>query len=500
MQNDWRKMLFEMSRERAWRIGMDFVLLAIAVGVLCAIAWQALHIGHWRHDELEYIGWGDMIYRTQSEGRWLNLLLYYPAKIFSPEFGWILDTLLLGAGVAIIFWRLGLNWCYAALVSIILLFFPGYAAQSLWPTSTLPGLAIFFGSAVLLVRDKLLWIEISRLWILPLAGIALFATMPYFYVLLLPLLLQQKAIKTWAEFLISLIPGVIWSVGLVLGYLVSILINGLRYGNYGLELQDWRKEAALQIEGGPLSVATHYFAMMFNDMALWLPVVSIIGWGLVSATVLFVWFRNGGNILSLVLKLGFLSVVMIMPYLFGMMGGIVVEFRSVVPCALAIIALPFLFTVGRNWKPVAAAALVLIGAPSALETVGDLRWFSAVAHANNLAVELAMPIGVDTNRRAVLMTGGYDTYMAGQLQAMNLARTEPVFLSSLSGEAFRIGPAFFENGYLDFEDCSSNEIDCSLLRASETPLNECNRDQRSICAESILPDGSVLFRFRAGIE
>ena len=479
---------------------LDRALLGLSIVALGIMAWSAMHMGHWRHDELEYLDWGDLIYRTQTEGRWLNLIFYYPARIFSPEFGWLVGTALLGSGLAIVFWRIGLSWTYSVIASVILLVFPGYAAQSMWPTSNLPCLAIFFGSAILLARDKLWPLRISRIWILPIAGISLFATIPYFYVLLLPMLAPRKPVRTWSEFSMALIPGIVWSAGLVLGFMVSLLVNGIRYGHYSLRLQDWRIESAPEVPDGAINATLHYAGMLGSDVLQWLPAVSILCWLIVVAVTLHVWLRNGGNLLTLTTRLGYLTVLALMPFLFGAAGHIVVQFRSLMPLALAIVCLPLMFSHGGNWKMVTAVALLVIGLPSFVETLRDYSWFSRLAQANIAAVEEAVPDDLNTDRRALLLPEGYHRYFESQLGRLGIRTETPVFMEGLGHQDFRIGPAFIEAGFADFETCSSDQIDCDALRIGETGLPDCDASDKPICAQSLLADGSLLFRFTDGLK
>ena len=479
----------------------EILMLAIAIPALLWIAFVALQVGHWRHDEVAYLEKGALIFRTQAEGRWLNLLLYSPTKLFSPEFGWILNTLLLGGGFVLMGWRIGLGWACAVAMAVTVLLFPGYTAQSLWPTSTLPAVVIWFGTVVLLMEDRLRWIGISRLWVLPLAGIALFATIPHFYFLLLPVLLPLQKIRSWADFSRSLVPGVVWSVGLLLGYGVALLVNGLRYGHFSLLLEHWRKDAMPDIEGGLAGAAAFHASLPFQHILDWLPLVCALAWLAVIMWAIHDWFRRGGNSLTLLVRLGYIAVLIAMPYIVGAAGGIVVQFRSLIPLALGLTFLPVFFASGRGLKAVSMAAVLLIGIPSTVKTMKDLNWYAAVAQDNIVSVRSAIPAGMRTDRRAALLDDGYEDYFNVRRKALHLVRAKPVFLEGMGHEDFRIGPAFLENGFDKFEACSSDQIDCHALRVGEETLPYCDGAKvGTICAQSVLSDGSVLFRFKMSAD
>ena len=310
-------------------------------------------------------------------------------------------------------------------------------------------------------------------------------------------MVPRATVRSVADFGKGLVPGIIWSTGLVLGYLAAIVVNGLRYGHYSLELEGWRKAAAPDITGSVPEQVLQYIAMMAGDVMQWLPVVCILGWLAVIVVSVWRWMRHGGNVPTLLLRLGYVAVLVSLPYLVGAAGGIVVQFRSIIPVALGLLVLPLLCPVGQSWKVYVALGVVLLGIPSAWKSYDELAWFRTLAKDNVAAVAAALPEGLETRGRAMIWPDGYEAYFNSRRAALGIDRIKPDLMEGLGHEDFRIGPAFVENGFAEFGACSSDQIDCTALRRGETRLPYCETAKAgSICAQSILNDGSVLFRFK----
>lgn len=237
------------------RPGVGFAALTgpwapVVIGLCIAVAASLTWLQWWR-PYLEHDDW-DMLLpngpafvenhaaRLLHEGRWLNDWWWsLGSQGLSPREA----VLLYAAGwlivVAILVRSLSIGW-WSVPTAIALYAAPMMSMLSYWPATTAAPMLTTALTCVLLwlTRQR----EAIHLAVLAVGTIIIVLGYPPLALLLLPLLAVLHQRKSWRQ--LAVIAGTI-VLAYVAGILIMFTLNAIRFGHFGLQIQQWRDPSAL---------------------------------------------------------------------------------------------------------------------------------------------------------------------------------------------------------------------------------------------------------------
>jgi len=327
---------------------------------------MAPSIEFWRHDSFTYLRAPGVDLRAKIEGRWINVPLFPLLRRLDPLLTWYAVSFLTLAGLYFLFTALRLDRLTALGLATLGSLFPGVIAQSLWPFVTLSAVSCLLASIVLLKR--------FGLWGVPLAGIIQFATLSYYFYLLPLMLLPGRVLQGFRESLSAALLGVFWAACLILGFLVSSTWNLIFYGEFGVQIGEFRKLKSITESSSTVEKASIYAGEIYADVLL------VIGFAL------YRWWSSSRDSWGLIVRTSYCIVVALSPYITVFIASLRVEFRSLLPLAIGTIALPFLI-VARDQRSVLTdrctmiALAIAIGVPSFQASYRAMDWYTSTSSA-----------------------------------------------------------------------------------------------------------------------
>lgn len=374
------------ARKLQSRFDNDKLMLLVALAGVLALGFivqWGLSIGHWRHDSYLYRNHAEMLIAVSSEGRWLGYLSAKFLPSFNPLFMWVANLLLIISALALLFRRLFSDNYVAINLALIVVLFPGIYAANTWPM-------VLFTPSVLLLAGVFA-IDRLGLYALPIVAVVLFASMPWYYYILLVAVMPLNECRTLKESARFLVPGILWGVSLVGAYLFAAALNYFRFGQFGIELASWRRpRPATDISSLAANVQSSIerFGTNITDwLPLWLLCLSAVA--LIAYLVLKKQYST--NVGTLILRAGYAVVVMLSPYLTTTLAGINVPYRSLLPMAVGLIVLPFLLTDRSMHRRMILMTALMVGVPSFIHASSGVEWYARSTAANLVTMAEALP-------------------------------------------------------------------------------------------------------------
>ena len=215
-------------------IGFYFEAFVMTAGLFVALALvvDLLQIHVYAHDSAYYLY--SYIDKLESEGRWLNYLLF-PVTSHTPGRVAVLSNLLfLSLFVFLVSKRWTGRVSYSILLSLLVIQAAPLMEALLWPAIPIASFPLLFLAALISP-----YINVYLFYLL--FGVLLFGTNSFY---LLPLahlhLFKNCQIGQNIKILLfNIIPG--WALGFLAGFIFSLLMVYALTGQVGIQLQDWRQ-------------------------------------------------------------------------------------------------------------------------------------------------------------------------------------------------------------------------------------------------------------------
>ena len=213
------------------------------------------------NDEPHY--YYDFTFKLREDGRWVNFILHHYLRSISLG-AWAV-VLLAVAWRA--FFKLSIRIvpnaaCAAILSTSILLSYP-MVEQSIWPSTTLPAVAILLFSAFWVERD----ISYKVFYII--YGILIFGSIQGFY-FVAPLFYIGTLISDSVSFRdktkIVFSHLIWWIAGAIFGVLFMSFFNYFYLGQFGVQVADWRKPQPIENFDGFLRNISYVHACFIREL------------------------------------------------------------------------------------------------------------------------------------------------------------------------------------------------------------------------------------------
>jgi hypothetical protein len=341
-------------------------LIVAAVLNLLSVWIVYLDIEIWRHDSLYYLQ--SYLSKLQTEGRWINYLLFSQLKALNPYLSALMHVLFLAIFLTIAAFNACRSIPYALMIMLVCVVPSPVYIQLLWPVTTLPAFTLLAAAAI---SHKYLPINIF----FPIFGILLFASMGHLY-FLLPLLYTRRYAnskiplreKTWMLVKRLVLP---WVLGYFAGYGIATVVIYLETGQLGIQLADWRQpNPVIGIESFLLNFATAY-AYLTQHLQQYF---SMFGW--ISVVIVLVMFSGSylkrKQIFHLIIPL----LVMLALYASTIPYGIYLSFRTSITLWIGLVFFLFVIPgINRLEMPLFAIAIFLVFMSLSDQTRVNLTWY-----------------------------------------------------------------------------------------------------------------------------
>jgi len=455
------------------------VMCVVSVaGLLVVLSW-GLTIAFWRHDEVAYLSDRGSLIRVAAEGRWVNFLAHPITRRIDPTLAWVANVLLVAAALYLIFRRLLDDRLAGFNLAIVGALFPGFVDQNTWPCTTLPASVIFLSSVVGVQR--------FGPWILLVSGILSFGSLSYFYYVLPLAFLPLKELEVFGDAADFVVPGVVWAAGLVLGLLVASTINLIFIGQFGIQLESWRRAHPATDLASLMENVTTYGSQIANDIGQWLPIPLLLLMGMVVIGCLTFKRYRRRCIGTALMGGSYASVVLLSPFMTVVPLGILVSFRSLLPLAVGTIALPFMLTDRAAHRPLLVATMVAIGLPSYALSSAGTEWFAKSTRAHGEIIAHAIATAGAKPSIVVVDARDYPKYFKRVQQEEGLG-AQPFFMETLD-EPKRLIPAFWELGFHVVHMCPRSgqvatyqpDVACAAYLQRVSSAGTCREDSRPVC-------------------
>ncbi len=414
-----------------------FALLLLCISGVLYVVMQGIAFEFWRHDDWLYENLRQYRSKVRAEGRWINYLVLPLVQQIPAFIAWCTNYLILAGALYLLFRNLVTDWKIALILALIVSLFPGFMAQNLWPLTAMPATLAFLFSTIGVRR--------YGVWALPLSGVVLFGTLPYFY-FLLPLAFYPSRSELSSHPLRCIVPGVVWIGCFALGYAVAASVNLVVFDRFGLDLQSWRDPQPVTDWASLQAASSRYASMLTYETGHWLPVWSLWVLGLACGLVTLERIVTQREMMSALMATAYGLVVAVIPFLAVLPSGIWITSRTLLSLAAGVLALPFLLAERRRHRTLAGIVVLAIGVPSLQSSIAGVRWFVEATHAYMRIIEPilpevtkpGMPVVVDARDQAAF-------FEAVRIRGL-IPDHRPWFLQGLES-AERLVPALMELGY-----------------------------------------------------
>jgi len=475
LQRSFKATLYNV-QSPTWRLALDWVIwvgLILALLMLATSIFYGLQIGHWRHDAFLYISKDVAALKVQQEGRWLNYLLFDVLQFIPGHLAWFLNLIFIGVGFYLVSKELGFSALHSSIFTLCCIMFPGLHEQNTWPVTSLPASVLFLIAVMAITRIS---------WLLtPAFGILFFATIPSLYFILPLAILKNYEDKSWRGFLAMAGKGVLWGFGMIAGYLVSAFYNWQKFGMFGFEVASWRDPHPAHDLASLSANVARYAELFTGHVFEWLPTWGV--WSLL-LTIVFV----GAGIIAdrkikpdFIVKTSYVIVVMISPYLVLLGIGILLQFRSLLPMAVGILAFPAILAPAHARQVVMALLIFGIGLPSGWTSLQGTRWYSEFTRINVRNVEEALPRRPSAYSYLVVDIPDIEGYVKG-IQDQMPSGLSPLYYQEFMTQPDRVISAFTELGAQTIIPCQIwNHEKCSIIRARIADGTACEDNLGQVC-------------------
>lgn len=467
----------ELTRRYSFAITVFLLLLAL---IPLFNTWSLLfELSIWRHDAMYY--YDSYLEKFQGEGRWINYILFDTLRQIKPMPALFMQVFCLGFFVENAAFKLCRDRLYSLMVALLAVSAVPLYIQLLWPVTTIPAFFILAMAAVLSRK-------LPALVYFPLLGSLFFGTMGHLY-FLLPLLYLHKFVDDGiavGEKAVLFLRSIFfpWLMGYVFGFLVANLFVFIITGQYGLELDSWRRPNP--IVGWDSWVANLHssLAYLMNDATYLFAMVGLcLSALIVSLFVTRQWQRRDSFYLLLPLLIILSLYVSVIPY------GVVLSFRSSFGLWLGTI---FLFLVvsrmTRLERPVYALVCLILLVLSAGQNIDNLNWYgkSTAFYRSELVRVIDNP--PENYQGIVLLSGSRQFSLAEQRLNRLLGLTPHYGAGTLAGP-LRWAPVAKELGFRRIHRCEGKINSGRCAKGATLIKNLGEVDPNSLYKTAVSPSG-----------
>lgn len=248
--------------------------------IVGAIVWVALSLvwRQWQHPFLWHDDW-DMLLpdrgtpnvmnhatRVLREGRWLNYAWWaLGSQGISPRAATVLVTAGWLVTVCVLVRSLQLGW-WSVVAVIAMASAPMASELSYWPATLLAPIWVLALTLIGLwwTRQR----QVAHALVLVVGTSVVVMGYPTLALVIVPFLVAVHRDKTWRHLLIL---SALFSTGYAAGLLAVFVLNDVRFGVFGVEIQAWRNPTPLQ----NWTSLIHHLHVAYSDWRTWLSIVGL---------------------------------------------------------------------------------------------------------------------------------------------------------------------------------------------------------------------------------
>jgi hypothetical protein len=456
---------------------LDVAAIVIVCGLSGVAFYQGLGIEVWRSDSLYYVDARDYAHKVTREGRWLIYLLFDALKALPGQLLWLLGHVA-GAGFAYRVARVhGLDSAMAFLFAALAAQIPSIWGQSFWPAATFPAL-------VLTLLASLLCSRLPMAIFYGLFGVLFFGVNQQYYFLLPVLHLPWVLASLEGSLRATLRLLLYWVLGFFGGCLVSLSVVFLASGEVGFPIDAWRQPHYVNDFRSLLDNVASRGGLLAEHLGVLLDLAPA-GLALLVAAALSVLGRSGSNVLA---RLVILSAVGLAIYAVTIPIGVRVDFRSVTPLFLAILAFCFLDSPSRAHRVFYPVGVLLVFVPFWGVNLDNVLWFRGVNDAYRAELIRVTP-QPPASYNGLVIVGGDARSLQARIED-SIGRRPRYIVPHLSTEGryeTRWRPAALAAGFRFVRHCAG--ISCPPRPDS------CLAESDAYCIEGVTEQRHVLLRF-----